>query len=121
VIAFLGPNGAGKTTTIDIILGLSRPDAGAVKVYGMAPRQAVGVLEQLAPQVAVLGRLGVVPDRDAFRDLPRVPDRRSGVVGELQRVPQVRLDGGVDAVERVGIGRQHGDHPGQVLVHVRDA
>jgi ABC-2 type transport system ATP-binding protein len=41
VVAFLGPNGAGKTSTIDMILGLSRPDAGAVQVYGMAPRQAV--------------------------------------------------------------------------------
>ena len=40
VMAFLGPNGAGKTTTIDMILGLSRPDAGAVEVYGMAPRHA---------------------------------------------------------------------------------
>ncbi len=41
VMAFLGPNGAGKTSTIDMILGLSRPDAGAVEVYGLAPRQAV--------------------------------------------------------------------------------
>ena len=41
VMAFLGPNGAGKTSTIDLILGLSRPDGGAVEVYGMAPRQAV--------------------------------------------------------------------------------
>jgi ABC-2 type transport system ATP-binding protein len=40
-MAFLGPNGAGKTSTIDMILGLSRPDAGEVEVYGMAPRQAV--------------------------------------------------------------------------------
>ena len=40
VVAFLGPNGAGKTSTIDMILGLSRPDAGEVEVYGMAPRQA---------------------------------------------------------------------------------
>ena len=41
VMAFLGPNGAGKTSTIDMVLGLSRPDAGAVEVFGMAPRQAV--------------------------------------------------------------------------------
>ena len=34
IVAFLGPNGAGKTTTIDMILGLSRPDAGSVRVYG---------------------------------------------------------------------------------------
>src|SRR5271165_720780 len=31
VMAFLGPNGAGKTSTIDMILGLSRPDAGAIE------------------------------------------------------------------------------------------
>ena len=34
IVAFLGPNGAGKTTTIDMILGLSRPDAGSVRVSG---------------------------------------------------------------------------------------
>ncbi len=41
VIAFLGPNGAGKTSTIDMILGLSRPTAGEVEVFGMAPREAI--------------------------------------------------------------------------------
>jgi ABC-2 type transport system ATP-binding protein len=41
VVAFLGPNGAGKTTTIDVVLGLSRPDAGDVEVFGRAPRTAV--------------------------------------------------------------------------------
>jgi ABC-2 type transport system ATP-binding protein len=41
VVAFLGPNGAGKTTTIDMVLGLSRPDAGDVEVFGRAPRTAV--------------------------------------------------------------------------------
>jgi ABC-2 type transport system ATP-binding protein len=41
IVAFLGPNGAGKTSTIDIILGLSRPDAGQASVYGMAPRRAI--------------------------------------------------------------------------------
>ena len=30
LVAFLGPNGAGKTSTIDVILGLSRPNAGEV-------------------------------------------------------------------------------------------
>src|SRR3954447_23590017 len=41
IIAFLGPNGAGKTSTIDMVLGLSRPDAGSVEVFGRAPRTAV--------------------------------------------------------------------------------
>lgn len=41
IIAFLGPNGAGKTTTIDMMLGLSRPDSGTARVYGMQPTDAV--------------------------------------------------------------------------------
>jgi len=41
IVAFLGPNGAGKTSTIDVILGLSRPSAGAVSVLGMTPHQAI--------------------------------------------------------------------------------
>ncbi|SHM93197.1 ABC transporter ATP-binding protein [Cryptosporangium aurantiacum] len=41
VVAFLGPNGAGKTTTVDMMLGLARPDAGAVEVYGESPVDAV--------------------------------------------------------------------------------
>jgi len=41
IVAILGPNGAGKTSTIDIILGLSRPTAGQVSVFGLRPRQAI--------------------------------------------------------------------------------
>ena len=58
VVAFLGPNGAGKTTTIDAILGLGRPDAGTVEVFGMTPRQAVdrGLV------AAVMQTGGLLPD-----------------------------------------------------------
>jgi ABC-2 type transport system ATP-binding protein len=41
IVAFLGPNGAGKTTTIDMLLGLSQPDAGTVEVFGRSPRAAI--------------------------------------------------------------------------------
>ncbi len=40
-VALLGPNGAGKSTTIDMMLGLTRPDAGEVRVFGLSPRDAV--------------------------------------------------------------------------------
>ena len=40
-VALLGPNGAGKTTTIDMILGLTHPDAGTVSVFGRPPAAAV--------------------------------------------------------------------------------
>ncbi len=40
-VALLGPNGAGKSTTIEMLLGLTRPDAGAVSVFGLPPDRAV--------------------------------------------------------------------------------
>jgi ABC-2 type transport system ATP-binding protein len=42
IVAVLGPNGAGKSTTTELILGLIRPDAGQVRVFGMEPTAAVG-------------------------------------------------------------------------------
>ena len=36
VYGFLGPNGAGKTTTIRMLLGLTRPHAGRVKLFDCA-------------------------------------------------------------------------------------
>lgn len=58
IVAFLGPNGAGKTTTLDMLLGLSAPDAGTATVVGMAPRAAV-----LAGKVsAVLQTGGLLAD-----------------------------------------------------------
>jgi ABC-2 type transport system ATP-binding protein len=38
VYGFLGPNGAGKTTTMRMLLGLVRPDAGAIRLFGRDPR-----------------------------------------------------------------------------------
>jgi ABC-2 type transport system ATP-binding protein len=40
-VALLGPNGAGKSTTIDLLLGLARPDAGTVSLFGGTPEQAI--------------------------------------------------------------------------------
>jgi ABC-2 type transport system ATP-binding protein len=40
-VALLGPNGAGKSTTVNAVLGLFRPDAGAVRVLGRPPQDAV--------------------------------------------------------------------------------
>jgi ABC-2 type transport system ATP-binding protein len=41
VVALLGPNGAGKSTTIDMLLGLTRPDAGTAQLFGLPPGEAI--------------------------------------------------------------------------------
>jgi ABC-2 type transport system ATP-binding protein len=33
--ALLGPNGAGKTTTLRMVVGLTRPDAGSIRIFGI--------------------------------------------------------------------------------------
>ncbi|HEX8967173.1 MAG TPA: ABC transporter ATP-binding protein [Chloroflexota bacterium] len=35
IIGLLGPNGAGKTTTIQMLVGITLPDAGAIRYFGL--------------------------------------------------------------------------------------
>ena len=68
VFGFLGPNGAGKTTTLRMILGITRPDAGAIHFEGRPEldRSRVGYLPEErglfedAPVVDMLVYLGAL-------------------------------------------------------------
>ena len=48
VFGYLGPNGAGKTTSLRMMLGLIRPTAGTVRVFGRDPGVSVSALEGVA-------------------------------------------------------------------------
>jgi len=63
-VALLGPNGAGKTTTIGMVLGLTRPDAGEVAVFGVPPVAAVR-----SGLVGGMLQTGSLPDHLRVREL----------------------------------------------------
>jgi len=81
IYGFLGPNGAGKTTTIRMLLGLIRPDAGLVRLFG----------RPLASRYPILRRVG------AFVETPSIYPHLTGrenleITRCLLRVPVGRLD-----------------------------
>ena len=83
VYGYLGPNGAGKTTSLRMLLGLIRPDAGSVKLFGRDP---------LVEGARALD--GVAGFVEAPRFYPYLSGRRN-----LELV--AALDGG-DAAARIG-------------------
>jgi ABC-2 type transport system ATP-binding protein len=75
VVALLGPNGAGKSTTIDMILGLTAPDAGQVRVFGKTTDQAVreGVIGAMLQSGTLLDDLTVGETVQLVASLHRHP------------------------------------------------
>ncbi|HZE40038.1 MAG TPA: ABC transporter ATP-binding protein [Stackebrandtia sp.] len=47
VAALVGPNGAGKTTLLHLVIGLLRPDAGGVRVFGESPHDNTKLLPRI--------------------------------------------------------------------------
>ena len=56
VVGLLGPNGAGKTTTLRVLMGLIRPTAGEIYVFG----------HRLVPGAPVLSRIGALVEGPGF-------------------------------------------------------
>lgn len=84
VVAFLGPNGAGKTTTIDMLLGLSQPEAGSVELFGSAPRTAIsrGLVSAVMQTGGLLGDITV---RDTLLMTASLFAQPTGVDSAMER------------------------------------
>lgn len=92
VFGLLGPNGAGKTTTILMLLGLTEPTEGRVRVLGFDPsRQPLSVKE----------RVGYMPDQVGFYDELSARENLA-YIARLNAIPGSEIGRRIDEVlERV--------------------
>ena len=100
IVALLGPNGAGKTTTLDMLLGLSAPDSGSVKVLGTSARRAVGG----GRIAAVLQTGGLLPDLTVAETVQVV----AGLHGAKARIAETMQLAGLEEIARRRIGKCSG-------------
>ena len=93
VTGFLGTNGAGKTTTIKMLIGLIRPTAGTVRLFGGDPTVA-----------STRARIGYMPEMAYYYPYLNVRELLAfygGVCGMDKQTVRARTDKLLEAVELV--------------------
>jgi ABC-2 type transport system ATP-binding protein len=97
VYGYLGPNGAGKTTTIRLLLGLLRPSAGRVELFGVdAWRDPVAAHRRVAYVAAEPYLWPGLTGAETLEFLARVrggadPGYREELIGRFQLDPRKKV------------------------------
>lgn len=116
-VGLIGPNGAGKTTLLRLILGLQRPSAGSIRIFGQPARRGNS-------------RIGYAPQHQSLnRDMPMrardlvglgVDGSRFGISlnnGEKhRRVNGVLAEVGANAYANAPVGRLSGGEQQRLLL-----
>jgi lipopolysaccharide export system ATP-binding protein len=129
-VGLLGPNGAGKTTTFYMIVGLVKPDTGAIHLDGAditglpmyrRARLGIGYLPQEASvfrglnvEQNVMAALEVAEADADRRDLMLDELLAEFGIGHLRRTPALALSGGER--RRVEIARALATQPAYILL-----
>lgn len=83
IFGFLGPNGAGKTTTIRMIVNITAPDEGEIKLFG----------QKMSSDLQ--NRLGYLPEERGLYKKMRIRDQLR-YFAALKNIPQKKADEGID-------------------------
>jgi ABC-2 type transport system ATP-binding protein len=101
LVALLGPNGAGKTTAVKLFLGLTRPTAGTVNVFGGNPinaevRTRIGAMLQVAKVPETLKVREHIDLFSSYYPRPLPPSETLAIAGlqEIKDRPFGELSGG---------------------------
>jgi lipopolysaccharide export system ATP-binding protein len=129
-VRLLGPNGAGKTTTFYMIVGLVKPDTGAIGLDGAditrlpmyrRARLGIGYLPQEASvfrglnvEQNVMSALEVIEPDGATRDMMLDELLAEFGISHLRRTPALALSGGER--RRVEIARALATQPSYILL-----
>lgn len=95
IYGFLGPNGAGKSTTLKMILGLVRPTAGDIAVFGepMMRRNRLAILKQVGSLIECPSYYGHLSGEENLRivqTMRGVPEKNIREVLEIVRLTDAK-------------------------------
>jgi ABC-2 type transport system ATP-binding protein len=97
IFGLLGPNGAGKTTTLKMMLGLLRPDAGKVLLFGQPPGN-----------IDARRKLGFLPENPYFYDYLTAREFLD-LYARLHGIPAADRKRRIDAaIAKVGLAGREG-------------
>ena len=93
VYGFLFPNGAGKSTTLKMVLGLARPTAGEITVFGkpVNPRNRIAILKQVGSLIESPSYYGHLTGEENLRIVQTLRGAPERDIKEVLSI--VRLDG----------------------------
>ena len=93
VYGFLGPNGAGKSTTLKMVLGLAKPTAGEITVFGkpVNSRNRIAILKQVGSLIESPSYYGHLTGEENLRIVQTLRGAPERDIKEVLSI--VRLDG----------------------------